>query len=280
MSLSGRPRSGAGRATNPESGGSHPVAEGSTRRTFFLERRSKSADYSASCRVLCEHQRARLGLPPVLAEYPTSLGPQALARTFSSDQDELRSRCGAGGTACGLEVVTTSPRKPSSRWRKSGRASASARRRASARVVRATLALPGRERHAQGVGRGFGIDPPDGIVHRLGRAAATERDHRSTARQRLDRHDAEVLLTGEEQGATASVVVADDVVGLPAQETDRRAGDRLQPCPLGAFADDRQPAARRRARGHRLVDPLVGHQGGDHEIPVIARPKTGAGSGV
>ena len=92
--------------------------------------------------------------------------------------------------------------------------------------------------------RRVGIGPADEVVNRLGRPPSAERDHGGLAGEGLDRHDPEVLLAGEEQGPAASVVVADHLVGLPAEEPDRRAGQPLETGSLGSLADDDQPAAR------------------------------------
>src|SRR5438105_3417867 len=79
-----------------------------------------------------------------------------------------------------------------------------------------------------------------GWAYRLDRAAAAQRDHRRAARLRFDRDDAEVLFTREEQRPAAAQVVADDGVGLPAEELDRRPGQRPQPPRVLAVADHEQ----------------------------------------
>ena len=52
----------------------------------------------------------------------------------------------------------------------------------------------------------------------LRRAAAAIRDHGRAARLRLDGHDAEIFLAGKEQRLAAAQVVAQHLIGLPAEE--------------------------------------------------------------
>ena len=52
------------------------------------------------------------------------------------------------------------------------------------------------------------------------RAAAAKCHHRSTARLRLDRHDAEVLLAREQDGSGPPIFVANLLVSRPADELD------------------------------------------------------------
>ena len=75
--------------------------------------------------------------------------------------------------------------------------------------------------------------------HRRGRGAITGAPQARASTG----HDSEILLAGEEQRTAAAVMVANDLVGLPAQEGHRRAGERLQPRPLGPRADHHQPPA-------------------------------------
>ncbi len=81
-------------------------------------------------------------------------------------------------------------------------------------------------------------EPPDRVIDRLGRAPKPQREHRRSAGQGLDRHDPEVLDSREEQGPATPQVVADDLVGLPAEEPDRRPRQPLQPGTVGTLADD------------------------------------------
>ena len=93
-------------------------------------------------------------------------------------------------------------------------------------IVRMPLGFPGLDR---GPERGNGrlvIEAPDRVVHRLRGASPSQGDHGGAAGQGLDRDDPEVFLTGEKQGPAAAIVIADDLVGLPAQELDRRSRRR------------------------------------------------------
>ena len=67
-------------------------------------------------------------------------------------------------------------------------------------------------------------------------------------------------------------MIADDVVRLPAEKPYRVPRHRLETRPLGALADDGQPAARPAACGHGLVDPLVGNECRDHQVIIAALP--------
>src|SRR5207248_2336456 len=69
------------------------------------------------------------------------------------------------------------------------------------------------------------LGPAAGRDDRLGRAAAGEGDDRGAARLCLDRDDAEVLFAGEEQRPAAAEVIADRLVGLPAEEGDGRSSE-------------------------------------------------------
>ncbi len=126
-------------------------------------------------------------------------------------------------------------------------------------IVAASAGFPGVQGVAQGVRGGLGVDPTDIGVDGFRRTAASQSDHGGAAGQGLDGDDPEVLLAGEEQGSAASVMISDHVVGLPAQEPNAWPGHCLQPCALGAFADDGQPTPGLGAGHDCLIDPLIRH---------------------
>ena len=68
-------------------------------------------------------------------------------------------------------------------------------------------------------------------------------------------------------------MIANDVVGLPAQESHRRAGKRFQARPLGPRADHHEPPAQAGAGGHRVVDALVRDERRDNEVKVFTALK-------
>ena len=120
------------------------------------------------------------------------------------------------GVAAGR--ATTSPINPRIRSRKTASDKASARRRASARSQRAAVRLPGVDRGQQARRGRVCVSESDRVVDRLGHAPAAERDHGHAARERLDRHDPEIFIAREKQGAATAIMVANHVIRLPAQE--------------------------------------------------------------
>ena len=141
--------------------------------------------------------------------------------------------------------------------------------------MRQTLCFPALDRGLEGLDGRLVIQPADRTVHRLRRAAAPQRDHRGAAGERLDRNDPEVLFAGKQERPAAAVMVADDLVGLPAQELDRRPGQGFQPRAFRAGPNHDQPAAQSRARRDGLVDSLVRHQRGDNQVEIFPAPRVG-----
>ena len=107
--------------------------------------------------------------------------------------------------------------------------------------------------------------------HRFRRAAAAEGDHRGPAGLGFHRHDAEVFLRREEHGPAAAVVVADDIVRLPAEECDVRAGLRLQLRQFLPAANDDEPAAEPLEGLDREIEPLVRGERRDDQVEVFTR---------
>ena len=120
---------------------------------------------------------------------------------------------------------------------------------------------------------GCAVGPADHGINSLGRSPLPQRDHRSAAGQGLDRNDAEVVLAGEKQRPAAAIVVADHLVGLPAEKPDGRPRHPLEMVSLRSFTDDDQRAAGERAGGHGVLDSLVGHQGRDAEVEILPRAR-------
>ncbi len=108
---------------------------------------------------------------------------------------------------------------------------------------------------------------------RLRGAAAAEGDHRSTARHRFHGDDAEVLFTGEEQGAAAPQLIADDFVGLPAKEARLGASQCPEPSHILPGADNDQLPPESFTGGDGEIQPLVGSERRDDEVEVLARAR-------
>ena len=132
---------------------------------------------------------------------------------------QVRAR-GSPGSALGGDDLGQVAR---SRRRKTGRARASARVRARAGSWGRPSASQASRAPARSVGGRVGIGPADAVVDRLGGPSSAQGDHRGLAGEGLDRDDPEILLAGEEQGPASPVVVADHLVGLPAEELGPRA---------------------------------------------------------
>src|SRR6516162_10172955 len=97
---------------------------------------------------------------------------------------------------------------------------------------------PSVERMADGATDGVGerlrrrlVDEPAGLLghYRFTRAAASERDHRPSARLRLERHDPEILLAGQQGDARAAVRLAELLVRAAAEEARRSIRVRFEP---------------------------------------------------
>ena len=92
--------------------------------------------------------------------------------------------------------------------------------------------------------------------------SAAQRDDRTAARLRFDRHDAEVLFTGQQDRCRSSIEVADLGVGTAAEQLDVGAcGQLASASALGSVADDAERHAGKPACLDGEVDPFVGDQG-------------------
>ena len=70
------------------------------------------------------------------------------------------------------------------------------------------------------------------------RAAARQRHDRAAGGLGLQRGEAEVFLTGEDERATPGHKLADGGVRQPTEELDRRPGGGFEPCPVAPGAHD------------------------------------------
>ena len=172
---------------------------------------------------------------------------------------------GLGPTGNNLGQVAEQPRAEHRQGKRLGASSGDQT------VERPALGLPRFDGGEQAGGRGVEIRPADRVVDRLRRASDPQGNHGCLAGEGLDRHDPEVLIRREQQGPATAVVVADDLVALPAEEPDGGTGQTLQPRPLRTSADDDQPASRGRACLDGVLDPLVGDEGRDDQVEVVAR---------
>ena len=135
-------------------------------------------------------------------------------------------RCPAGAAMVSSTTCMTSAAKRSRLKRSACRRMRSRIPRRRRRPVHARRRAPLRRRldeHA-----GFAVD--DGLE----RAAAAERDHRPAAGLRLERHDAEVLLAGQQRGDRRAVEIANLFVRAPAEELRRRRRRTLRAAPARA----------------------------------------------
>src|SRR5690349_24271576 len=95
------------------------------------------------------------------------------------------------------------------------------------------------------------------VAHRVEGAATGQRHDRSACRVRLERREAEVLLTWQDECTAALEPRRGFAVGEPAGELHRRTGERLKRLALRPVADDDERQPERGAGTHREVDPLV-----------------------
>jgi len=135
-------------------------------------------------------------------------------------------------------------------------------------------------RHARHAARGharqrFRARAP---AHGLERAAAAEGDDRRAARERLDGHESEVLLAGEEQRPRARVDARQLLVVHPAAELGAGRGEAAQGALLLTAPHDDQPAPEPAAGLDGQIAALVGGEGPGQQVVAacLRGPRTGA----
>ena len=99
--------------------------------------------------------------------------------------------------------------------------------------------------------------------HGLQSAAVSVGDHRTPAGLRLKRHKAEIILARRDQRTAARVVIAQNLVRLPAQEPYILRRSLARPGRILAIADHHKLAVELTERLQRKVNPLVRRQCAD-----------------
>src|SRR5262249_7182774 len=92
-------------------------------------------------------------------------------------------------------------------------------------------------------------------------AAVTISDDRRDASLGLDWHEPEVFFSGEEKSPAASIVVAENRIGLPTQEMYRRAGQAAQTIRILTRTDDDQLPPQTIACRDRQVQTFIRGEG-------------------
>ncbi len=129
------------------------------------------------------------------------------------------------------------------------------------------------ERGEEARGSRLGVqDARLAVQHRLGRPPEPERDDRRPAGLRLQRHDAEILLTRHQHGLRGAVQVAQHLVVGSVEESDRLTGPLREAGALGPEPRDRegQPAGVRGVDG--VVEALVRGERRHDEEAAPGRP--------
>lgn len=119
---------------------------------------------------------------------------------------------------------------------------------------------------------GLFFEKDGGLVgdERFHGAAAFVGDDGSATGLSFERDDAEVFFAGEKKVAAAAVVVADDVVGLPAEKLDVGSGDGFEFGGFGADTNDDEGSFGVGVGLNDEVDAFVGNKGRDDEVKVFA----------
>ena len=142
--------------------------------------------------------------------------------------------------------------------------------------------LRARDAGGKRFGSRFGDEHARHVVDdRVERASTAKRDDRPSAGLRFDRHDAEVLLAGQQDRRRSSIEVANRFIGKAAEQLNVGAGGELrQRVALRSVSDDAERHARKAAGLDGDVDAFVGNQGRHNQQEVFGNDGLIAGRAI